>query len=179
MNFKFNENGRKFPKLLENTVGKGEIELGTGINQGLFGKGLRYIAVGNIARKGEIACNKQFLLFSQCFLPFMVLIFHFKCTIKCRLQMLSIWTSLKFCRLVMGLSDMEDIKEANTCTNGWHSNAFILILDTCHQYIVHSLVHVIHTTDFVPVKRNKLIPLREDKILDWSKLKQIADDMLK
>ena len=33
-------------------------------------------------RKGEIACNKQFLLFSQCFLPYMVLIFHFKCTLK-------------------------------------------------------------------------------------------------
>ena len=36
--------------------------------------------------KGEIACNKQFLLFSQCFLPCMALIFHFKCTLKCRLQ---------------------------------------------------------------------------------------------
>ena len=29
-------------------------------------------------RKGEIACYKQFLLFSQCFLPYMVLIFHLK-----------------------------------------------------------------------------------------------------
>ena len=61
-----------------------------------------YIAVENIVRKGEIACNKQFLLFSQCFLPYMVLIFHCKCILKCRLQFLSIWTSLKFCRLVMG-----------------------------------------------------------------------------
>ena len=58
--------------------------------------------VENIVRKGEIACNKQFLLFSQCFLPYMVLIFHFKCTFKCRLRFVSIWTSLKFCRLVMG-----------------------------------------------------------------------------
>ena len=24
----------------------------------------------NIVRKGEIVCNKQFLLFSQCFLPY-------------------------------------------------------------------------------------------------------------
>ena len=53
-------------------------------------------------RKGEIACNKQFLLFSRCFLSYMLLIFHFKCTLKCRLQFVSIWTSLKFCRLVMG-----------------------------------------------------------------------------
>ena len=36
----------------------------------------RYIAVENVVREGEIACNKQFLLFSQCFLPFMAL--HFK-----------------------------------------------------------------------------------------------------
>ena len=41
----------------------------------------RYIAVENIVRKGEIACDKQFLLFSQCFPSYMVLIFHFKCTL--------------------------------------------------------------------------------------------------
>ena len=33
----------------------------------------------------------------------MALIFHFKYTLKCRLQFGSIWISLKFCRLVMGL----------------------------------------------------------------------------
>ena len=37
-------------------------------------------------RKGEIARDEQFLLFSQCFLPYMALIFHFKYTRKCRLQ---------------------------------------------------------------------------------------------
>ena len=56
----------------------------------------------NIVRKGEIACSKQFLLFSLCFQPYMALIFHCKCTLKCRLQIVSIWTSLKFCPLVMG-----------------------------------------------------------------------------
>ena len=30
----------------------------------------RYIAVENILRKGEIACNKQFLLFTQSFLSY-------------------------------------------------------------------------------------------------------------
>ena len=40
----------------------------------------------NIVRKGEIACNKQLLLFSQCFLSYMVLFFHFKCTLECCLQ---------------------------------------------------------------------------------------------
>ena len=31
----------------------------------------------NIVRKGEIACKKEFLLFSQCFLPYMALIFYY------------------------------------------------------------------------------------------------------
>ena len=63
---------------------------------------LRYVAVENIMRKGEIACDKQFLHFSHCFLPNMALSFHFKCTLKCRLQFISMWASLKFCRLVIG-----------------------------------------------------------------------------
>ena len=33
-------------------------------------------------RKGEIACCKQFLLFSQCFLPYMALIFSFQMHFK-------------------------------------------------------------------------------------------------
>ena len=41
-----------------------------------------YIAVENIVRKGEIAWNKQFLFLSQCFLPYVTLIFHLKCTLK-------------------------------------------------------------------------------------------------
>ena len=56
-NFKFDENGRKFSKQVENTVGKGEIRheqfllshsvfkrlvLQTRKNQGLFGKGLTH-----------------------------------------------------------------------------------------------------------------------------------------
>ena len=39
-------------------------------------------------RNREIACNKQFLLFSQCFLPYMALNFHFKCSLNCCLQFL-------------------------------------------------------------------------------------------
>ena len=66
---------------------------------------LRSIALENIVRKGEIACNRQFLLFLQCFLSYIAHIFHFKCTLKCRLQFVSIWTSIKFCHLVMGLAN--------------------------------------------------------------------------
>ena len=61
---------------------------------------IAYIAVENIVRQLEIACNKQFLLFPQCFLPYMALIFHFKCTLKCRLQFVLVWINVKFCRLV-------------------------------------------------------------------------------
>ena len=113
--------------------------------------------VENITRKGEIACDKQFLLFSQCFHSYISLVcqnailcgnglnlYHaittlndpvqatfgkhrekrrkcwhpafstflqdfllfprqiliFKSRLFCRLQILSIWTSLTFCRLV-------------------------------------------------------------------------------
>ena len=61
----------------------------------------------NIVRKGEIACNKQFLLFSQHFQSYTALIFNSKCTLKCRLQFVSIQTSLKCCRLVMGYETKE------------------------------------------------------------------------
>ena len=62
----------------------------------------RYIAVENILRKGEIACDKQFLFFSLSSPPYMTLIFHFKWALKSRLQFVLIWNSLKFCHLVMG-----------------------------------------------------------------------------
>ena len=49
----------------------------------------------NTVRKGEIACNEQFLLFPQCFLPFRRTFFHFHQIQNCRLQTLSVWKSLK------------------------------------------------------------------------------------
>ena len=69
-------------------------------------------------RKGEITYNKPFLLFSQCFLPFMVLIFHFKCALKCHLKCVSIWTSLKFCRLVMGYRRLHSKGPKNCMVKG-------------------------------------------------------------
>ena len=52
----------------------------------------------NIVGKGENAGNQHFLLFPQCFLPFPNEISIFLSHFFCCLQMLSIWTSLKFCR---------------------------------------------------------------------------------
>ena len=77
----------------------------------------------NIAGKGENAGKQHFLLFPKYFFPFQRQISVFKSLIlsanafnldrseilsfgkelKCRLQFVPIWTSLKFCHLVMSL----------------------------------------------------------------------------
>ena len=46
--------------------------------------------------KGEIACNEQFLLFPQCFLPILRTFCHFCQIWNCRLTTLSVWKGLKF-----------------------------------------------------------------------------------
>ena len=51
---------------------------------------LKIYSCGNIVRKGEIACNKQFLVFLQCFEQYMALTFHLKWILKCCLQSVSI-----------------------------------------------------------------------------------------
>ena len=71
----------------------------------------------NIVRKGEIACNKQFLLSSQCFPPCVALVFHFEYTLKCRLQFVSIWTSLIFYHLVKSCSLPTELQEFDP----WHA----------------------------------------------------------
>ena len=45
----------------------------------------------NIVGKAEIACNKQFLLFLQCFLPIWRTFCHFYQIWNCHLQTLSVW----------------------------------------------------------------------------------------
>ena len=55
----------------------------------------------NIVGKGENAGKQHFLLFPQCFLLFTKQISNLQSLLFCCLQILSIWTSLKYCRLVM------------------------------------------------------------------------------
>ena len=79
-------------------------------DQGLFGKGLINSLPHNFNALQIYTCRKPcekkekvlvtISLFSR-FLPYVALIFQFKCTLKCNLQFVSIWTGLKFCRLVM------------------------------------------------------------------------------
>ena len=54
---------------------------------------LQYKSFEITVGKGEIARNKQFLLFPQCFILFWRPAFFIK---DCRLQTLSVWMSLKF-----------------------------------------------------------------------------------
>ena len=54
----------------------------------------------NIVGKGENTGNQPFLLFPQCFLPFPKQISIFQSLFFHPLRILSIWTGLKFCRLV-------------------------------------------------------------------------------
>ena len=56
-------------------------------------------AFENIVGKGENAGNQHFLL-SQCFLLFPTKISISESELFCRLQMLSVWTSLEICHLV-------------------------------------------------------------------------------
>ena len=57
---------------------------------------LHHKSFENTVWKGEIACIKQFLLFPQCFLPFLRPFSHFQQIKKSCLQTLSVWKSLKF-----------------------------------------------------------------------------------
>ena len=54
----------------------------------------------NTMGKGENAGNHHFLLFPQCFLLYLGQKSSFWQGLFCRLEMLSIWSRLKLCRLV-------------------------------------------------------------------------------
>ena len=56
----------------------------------------------NIVGKGENGDNQHLVLFPQCFLPNQQHKSSLELHLKCRLQMLSNWTGLKFCRLLEG-----------------------------------------------------------------------------
>ena len=58
--------------------------------------GLQEESFENTEGKGEIARNKQFLLFPQCFLPIWLTLCYFYQIYYCCLQTLSVWKSLKF-----------------------------------------------------------------------------------
>ena len=56
---------------------------------------------------------------SQCFLSHMAHIIHFKDILICCLQSVFIWTSLKFCRLVMGQATKMHMNKFRPFINGY------------------------------------------------------------
>ena len=138
----------------------------------------RYTAVENIVRKGESACNKRFLFFSQCFLPYMALIFHFKCTLQCRLQFVSIWTSLKFCRLVMRLSCDELLLTNSQLLNLYPRITKLKLHPRGRSYKnfgspASQFLHA-RCRKCASITTQQLFPIRQ--ILDSSKLKEMEEN---
>ena len=70
---------------------------------------LRKKPLENVVGKAENAGKQHFLLFPQCFIPFTKQISNFQSLLLCRLQMLSIWTSLKYCRLLLFYATFNNI----------------------------------------------------------------------
>ena len=70
--------------------------------QALVFKWLPYKSSENTVGKGEIARNKQFLLFPPCFLLVWITFCNVGQIWNCRLQTLSVAKSLKICRLGKG-----------------------------------------------------------------------------
>ena len=69
----------------------------------------------NNVGKGENACNQNFLLFPQCFLPIPKRISVVRLHSFCRLQMCSIWTSFKNLLFGEGLSNTGSVDFLKHC----------------------------------------------------------------
>ena len=129
----------------------------------------------NIVRKGEIACNKQFLLFLQCFLHYRALILRFKCTLKFRLQVVSIWTSLKSCCLVMGTLTSHCIlldtlwRKAFENMKRKGENAGYQLFFPCSHYVILPVKDRSHHLSFINFVVYTCFQLVEYKILSFGK----------
>ena len=61
-----------------------------------------YIYGKHCEEKEKLLVTSNFSFSHNVFYPIWHFFFHFKCILKCRLQFVSIWTSLKFRRLFIG-----------------------------------------------------------------------------
>ena len=127
----------------------------------------------NIVRKGESTCSKQFLLFSHFFLPYMVLIFHFRCNLKCCLQFVSIWTSLKssgneLIKVRQRISQFQKIHE--------HFYSFPHYLVSSHEY------YFVRNVAFTPWKKAsaqcKFKMVMKQPTLPLFNFKRLSNDIL-
>ena len=104
----------------------------------------------HIMWKRENAHNQQFLFFKHCFLLFQRQTLLFESYLNCRLQMLSIWTFLKFSRLVKSL-DLPFWRKGETQVFGTSLIKirlhifYSLILDLYRQSVCSSLLQIFFT----------------------------------
>ena len=115
--------------------------------------------------KGEIACNKQFLLLSQCFLPYMVLIYNFKCTLKCCLQfffnlyqskILSSGNGLKHCsNITQHIKTYLFLKKDRTPLSRTAHTGLVPTKERCKQ--IYNIITCNLSTACIPRKINTLV----------------------
>ena len=83
--------------------------------------------------KGENASKKHFFpIYSKCFLPYQEQILSLESLLICRLQLLSIWTSLTYCCLVMVVLGFNATLTAKVIS--WRSVMHMCFLAFSHQY---------------------------------------------
>ena len=104
--------------------------------------------------------NEQFFFFPQCSLRIWRTFYHFHQTWNCRLHTLSIWKCLK---LIVWVKQAKQFRLNNLT--------------------IQPFTYNIKTSDDYKFNMGKMTelyfnPLPDDKILDWSKIKQSADDIL-
>ena len=154
----------------------------------------------NTVGKGEIARNEQFLLLPQCFLPIWTTFCHFRQIWNCRLQPPSVLESLKFVV-------WERVKLSRYNGERYFSVIFFFRVSVTTQLLLYYSVYNLERNQFhtkgppysnvlgilyedngskmterqiIPdTNCGPIYPVPDDKILSWSKLKEIADDILK
>ena len=60
----------------------------------------------------------------------------------------------------------------------FHFSNFLWVLKDFYRTLCRLVISVCSSTTFYDPAINQFNPLIDDKILDWSKMKQIADDIL-
>ena len=123
------------------------------------------------------------------FLSYMVLIFHFKCFLKCLLQFVSIWTCLKFLLSSNGLKSFNSYISVIICSffefgtvSKWCIGEWVNMIPAkaYNNEWFQSSPHrnILDPSIFKCIYRGEFNSSPDDKILDWSKLKAFADNKI-
>ena len=134
---------------------------------------LQYKCFENTVGKGEIAHNKQFLLFPLCFLPFQRAFCHFHQIWNCCLQTLWVLKSLKFvtCEKVRVIQAQRVVVSLDNLLVRYFG-AFDRINSS--DWLNHVVTNIFSISNIIVF----YYPLPNNKFLDWSKLKVLADEKI-